>query len=46
MKTGKKLLSKKKEVKDRLIEEYKITIDELIQKVKSLEKEIKQLKKR
>lgn len=46
MKTGKKLLSKKKEVKDRLIEEYKITIDELIQKVKSLEKEIKKLKKR
>lgn len=46
MKTGKKLLSKKEEVKDRLIEEYQVTIDELIQKVKSLEKEIKKLKKR
>ena len=46
MKTGKKLLSKKEEVKDRLIEQYKLTIEELINKVKSLEKQIKQLKKR
>ena len=46
MKTGKKLSSKKEEVKDQLIEQYKITIDELITKVKSLEKQIKQLQRR
>ena len=46
MKTGKKLSSKKEEVKDQLIEQYKITIDELLAKVKSLENKIKQLKRR
>lgn len=46
MRTGKKLSSKKEDVKDQLIEQYKITIDELLAKVKSLENKIKQLKRR
>lgn len=46
MKMGKKLSSKKEDVKDQLIEQYKITIDELLTKVKSLENKIKQLKRR
>lgn len=46
MKTGKKLSSKKDDVKDQLIEQYKLTIEELLNKVKSLEKQIKQLQRR
>ena len=46
MRMGKKLSSKKEDVKDQLIEQYKITIDELLTKVKSLENKIKQLKRR
>lgn len=46
MRMGKKLSSKKEEVKDQLIEQYKLTIEELLEKVKSLEKQIKQMRRR
>ena len=46
MRMGKKLSSKNESVKDQLIEQYKLTIEELLNKVKTLEKEIKQLRRR
>lgn len=46
MRMGKKLSSKKENVKDQLIEQYKLTIEELLEKVKSLEKQIKQMRRR
>lgn len=46
MRMEKKLSSKKENVKDQLIEQYKLTIEELLEKVKSLEKQIKQMRRR
>lgn len=46
MKMEKKLSSKKEEIKDQLIEQYKTTIHELIDKVDKLEKKIKQMVRR
>lgn len=46
MRMEKKLSSKKEDVKDQLIEQYKLTIEELLEKVKSLEKQIKQMRRR
>lgn len=44
MRMGKKLFSKKENTKDQLIEQYKLTINELLTKVKALEKELKKRK--